>query len=244
MRVQRVMFWAVGAVLVAAWFAWGPSLHEVAVPQNEPARAALAAAPAVQGPQADTGDGGSGPAAPGEVAGRSCTVQSRYLPNGDGTVTEVFACEPEVPAQPQPYESYPSDALQALAYSDPEAAAILSLRWRRSDTAAAMRMAVRASALAGGDAGPVVAFSNAYPAPTAIDDEPVPATVRVKYVLGAVTRRLGDSRHGTPYFEAIIREHSPDPDREIALLEERALELIEEMRQVQLDVTGSSTIGG
>ena len=55
---------------------------------------------------------------------------------------------------------------------------------------------------------------------------------------------LGDPRHGLPYFEAIIREHSQDPERELALLDERARQMLEEMRQIQLEVTGSSTIGG
>jgi hypothetical protein len=180
----------------------------------------------------------------GRAGGRGCDIISHYLPNGDGTATEVLSCERAEPAPGNPYDAYPSEALESLAYADAEAAAVLSRRWRESDTAAAMSMAVRAAALAGGDAEPIVAFANAYPEPTAVDEVPVRRTVHVKYVLGTVTKLLGDERHSTPYFEALIRRYSQEPDREIALLQQRAQQLLEEMRQIQLDVTGTSTIGG
>ena len=187
--------------------------------------------------------------APGLTAGvrsaaANCTVVSDYLPDGDGTTTEVFSCRPVNPGPGHPYADYPTDALASLAYADSDAAAELSLRWRYSDEAAAMSMALRAAALAGGDATPIIAYSNAYPEPTAVNDAPVRKTVHVKYVLAAVTALLGDSRHSKPYFENVIRRHSRDPEREIALLQQRANELIEEMRQIQLDVVGFASIGG
>lgn len=175
---------------------------------------------------------------------RNCTIVTHYLPNQDGTTTEARSCEPNEPQEEHPYASYPDDALESLAYADAKAAEILSMRLVGRDGEAAMSLALRAAALSGGDATPIVAYANAYPGPTAVNGVPVRRTVHVRYVLGTVTRLLGDSRHSVPYFEAIIREHSADPDREIAMLDKRAQQMIEEMRQIQLDVTGSSTIGG
>jgi hypothetical protein len=241
MDFKRATILAAGAAALAAWFAWAP-------PAAGPAGARQASThlPAGQ-TEIDrnaTGEQRAQIALAGQPGERGCDFVSHYLPNGDGTTTEVLSCARAESAHGHPYEAYPTEALESLAHADPDAAAILSLRWRESDTAAAMSMALRAAALAGGDAEPIVAFANAYPEPTAVDDVPVRRTVHVKYVLGTVTQLLGDERHSTPYFEALIRQHSQEPDREIALLRQRAQQLLEEMRQIQLDVVGTSTIGG
>jgi len=245
MNLKRAMLAATAVAAAAGWQAWGPPTASPDGGLQAPVTAvAVPAQPAAKTSEVALHDQAVGPAVSHEALQKKCTVESHYLDNGDGTTTAVYSCERQQPPERHPYEMYPTEALEALAYSDPDAAAELSLRWRRSDTVAAMSMAVRASALAGGDADPIVAFSNAYPVPTAIDGEPLQSTVRVKYVLGAVTKLLGDPRHATPYFEAIIREHSEDPEREIALLDRRAREIVEEMQQIQRDLSGSSTTGG
>jgi hypothetical protein len=240
MDLKRAMM-ITAAAAIAAWLAGGPSPEGSGGAQH-----AEVSAPAAQARVAKRAlDEERGSAVTGvPPARRSCDIVTHYLPDDEGIARAAYSCELRDPAPPHPYESYPTAALESLAYADPEAAAVLSLRWRQSDTAAAMSMALRAAALSGGDASPVVAFSNAYPAPTAIDDVPVRQTVHVKYVLGTVTKLLGDERHSVPYFEALIRKHSSEPEREIALLQQRANELLDEMRQVQLGVTGAATIGG
>ena len=241
MDFKRATILAAGVAALAAGLTMGPTTGG-----PDGARQASAGPPAGQTTPATGGprDEARQAAPTGQPGERGCDIAAHYLPGGDGTATEVLSCERAEPAPGHPYEAYPTEALESLAYSDPGAAAVLSRRWRESDTAAAMSMALRAAALAGGDAEPIVAFANAWPEPTAIDDVPVRRTVHVKYVLGTVTKLLGDERHSTPYFEALIRQHSQDPDRELALLQQRANQLLEEMRQVQLDVTGTSTIGG
>ena len=241
MDLKKVMILAAGAAALAAWLAWespaggpGGSRHaESRPPGGQPQTAARE--PRKEAPRT---------AVEAEARRRDCDIGRRYLANGDGTASEVLSCEPREPRPGHPYENYPTESLASLAYADPNAAAVLSLRWRESDTEAAMSMALRAAALSGGDATPIVAFANAYPGPTAIDDVPVRRTVHAKYVLGTVTKLLGDERHATPYFEALIRQYSQEPEREIALLQRRARQLLEEMRHIQLDVTGASTIGG
>ena len=231
---------AAGAAAFAAW-----QLSGDATGQTDNPVARSADAPSVSSGRADAPTGSEPPQVEiTERQPRNCTIVTHYLPNQDGTTTEARSCEPNQPAEQHPYASYPDDALASLAYGDAEAAEILSMRLAGRNGEAAMSLALRAAALSGGDATPIVAYANAYPEPTAIDGVPVRRTVHVRYVLGTVTRLLGDPRHGVPYFEAIIREHSADPETEIAMLDKRAQQMIEEMRQIQLDVTGSSTIGG
>jgi hypothetical protein len=231
------------AAFVAAYSVWGPA--------NGPARdAPVAASPAPERPPAPAAGAVTAhgvaeqPPASGEPEPRQCTLVTHYLPNADGTTTEAISCEPNEAEPEHPYANYPNAALESLAYADAAAAEILSMRLRETDSEVAMSLALRAAALAGGDATPIVAFGNAYPQPTAVNGVPVRRTVHVRYVLGTVTQLLDDPRHSVPYFEAIIRQHSTDPNREIALLDARAQQMIEEMRQIQLEVTGSSTIGG
>ena len=241
MDLKRATILAAGAAALAAWLAWGPPTGG-----GEDARQASAPVRGGQTEPAVSEMPGSGrqTTLASQPDQRGCDILPHYLPNADGTATEVLSCERAEPEPGHPYEVYPTEALESLAYADPAAAAVLSMRWRESAPAAAMSMALRAAALAGGDAEPVVAFANAWPGPTAIDDVPVRQTVHVKYVLATVTQLLGDERHNVPYFEALIRRHSQEPDREIALLQQRAQQLLEEMRQIQLDVNGTSRSGG
>jgi hypothetical protein len=218
-------------------------------PDDRSADASAAAGRAVvSGPEtpvtAAVESGGTGTVVDGRDAADGCELTTHYLPVGDGTTAEVYTCEGGRAAEPHPYESYSNAALESLAYSDAQAAEVLGMRLRESDERAAMSLVFRSAALSGGDAEPIVKYSNAYPRPTAVDGVPDRRTVHVKYVLSAVTQLLGDDRHSLPYYTATIRDHSADPDREIAMLDERARQIVEEMRQIELDVTGSSATGG
>jgi hypothetical protein len=173
-----------------------------------------------------------------------CTIITRYLPNDDGTVTETYSCEPNSYQAEHAYESYSNEALVSLAYSEAKAAEVLSIRLRDTDEESAMSLAFRASALAGGNTYPIFLYSQSYPHPGAINDVPIKKTYRDKYVMSAVALMLGNDRTGLSTWEARIREFSDDPERELALLDERAHQILDEMRQIQLDVTGESTIGG
>jgi hypothetical protein len=118
------------------------------------------------------------------------------------------------------------------------------MRLRDEDEEAAMSLIFRASALSGGNAGPILAFSNAYPHPSSIDDVPVRKTVHKKFVMSAVADMLGAPVTGLDFWEDRIREWSSDPEKEIAMLHTQARKIVDEMRQIQLDITGSSNIGG
>ncbi len=175
---------------------------------------------------------------------RDCTPEVRYLGNDDGTSTPVIVCEREGEEVRHEYESYSTEALNALAWADAKAAEVLGMRLRDTDEAVSLSLILRAAALAGGDPAPILYYAQTYPQPVSIDGTLVRKTVHTRYVLGAVAEMLGAGPNLLPYWEAQIRQVSTDPQREIEMLRERARELVDEMRQIELDVTGESTFGG
>ncbi len=190
----------------------------------------------------------SGPLLPTTLAASpgapDCTLVTQYLAAGDGTAVEVLSCEPTHPVEKHPYESYPSDALESLAFADAKAAEVLGMRFRKLDQAKALSLILRSSALSGGDVAPILRYSQSYPEPSAIDGVPVRKTIHTKYVLSAVADLLStDTQYAVPW-ENQIRRYSSDPNKELAMLQARARQIVAEMRQIELDVTGSSTIGG
>ena len=200
--------------------------------------------PAVPDPQiADlrSNNSASGQAA---VDPQGCTILRQHSAFSAGTDAEMFSCERDTDTGAHPYQSYPNGALESLAYADATAAEILGMRFIESDPAASLSLVIHAAALAGGDPAPIVRYSNAYPRPVVIDDVPQQQAVRVKYVLAAVTALLGHESGAPAHWETVIRERSADPERELSQLQARAREIVAEMRRIEVEVAGSSTIGG
>lgn len=225
-------------VLAAIILGHGPAAGSSATHTAQPP----AAAPP-SGPQTP-GEPGTGNGTAAAVTPAGCTPETRYLLNEDGTVTPVYSCPGPAPGLRHAYESYPTAALESLAYADARAAEILGMRLRDSDRTKALGLTIRAAALSGGDPAPILAFSNAYPEPTAIDDVPVRRTVHTKFILSAVADLLGAEHNNLAYWEAQIRQLSTDPEREIELLQRQARRIVEEMRRIEVELTGSSAIGG
>lgn len=176
--------------------------------------------------------------------GPACTITRHYASRPDGTSAEAISCQPAGARAPQPYERYPAGALESLAYADADAARILGMRLIEDDATAALSLVVRAAALAGGDPAPIRYFSSAYPHPVSINGVPQPRTVRVKYVLATVVALLGDETAASAGWESVIRAHSQDPEAELGRLNARARAIVDAMRRIQVEVSGTSTIGG
>ncbi len=173
---------------------------------------------------------------------RNCTVTAHYIPNGDGTVTAAYSCEPNVAGDQNPYDGYSDETLAEMAYHDAIAAETLGMRLRNEDQELAMSLVIRASALAGGDARPILEFSNAYPAAARIDGQSVAKTLQVQYVLSAVVEILGAENHGRQFWESRVRTSVEEPDAAIEQFNEEALKIIAEMQAIQREVTGVTTI--
>lgn len=177
------------------------------------------------------------PAGPQEPV-PGCTIDTRYVPNPDGTVTPLYTCERTEKVPPHPYTNYSNEALESLAWGDADAARILGMRLRLRDEAAATSLVVRAAALAGGDPAPILEYANAYPLPSEIDGVPVRRTVHARFVLGAVADMLEKGSSDVAHWELVIRQVSSDPEREIEMLRDRARAIVEEIDRVREDVTG------
>ncbi len=174
----------------------------------------------------------------------SCEIVEEYLFSGSGPVSSVPVCRQTDRPSVHLYERYPNRVLESLAYADAKAAEVLGMRLRERNPTAALRLIVRSSALAGGDAAPLRRYANAYPQPAAIDGKPVPETVRAKFVLAAVAEILGDEHSGRAEWETLIRRHSSDAATEIALLYTRTHRIIAEIRRVRALVGIAPTAGG
>ena len=173
----------------------------------------------------------------------NCTINVRYVPNDDGTVTESYSCDPELPTEPHPYEYYDDQALRELAFSDGIAAEILGERLSDSNSQESLGLYIRAAALRGGDPTTLLGYSNLYPTPERINGELVLETVRIKYVLSKAAVYLGGSPGELDERTADVVEAFPHSEDVIARFDTEAQAIIEQMRDIEIEVTGSSSIG-
>jgi len=81
---------------------------------------------------------------------RNCDVRQRYRLNDDGTLTELFSCEPRE-EQYSPYDAYTLEMLEQLAYSDWQASLELGKRLIGQDPKRATQFLLRSLALDSAD---------------------------------------------------------------------------------------------
>lgn len=245
MKTRSLLLLVPVAALAITYFTWEPgnsgstaepgSADEIPTSAGTQITAPTTPNPIVAAETAPVGD---------STVERGCELLTHYLPVGDGTVVEAVSCEPISPVEQHPYGAYSSAALESLAYSDAKAAEILGMRMSERDEARALSLILRSSALSGGDVAPILLYSQSYPEPSAVDGVPVRKTIHTKFVLSSVVDLLStDTQYAAPW-EDVIRRYSSDPDVEIAMLRKQANRIVAEMRQIQLDVSGTSNIGG
>jgi len=177
-------------------------------------------------------------------ADNSCEEVPYYFTNAAGEVGMTWRCLKPAQQKTHPYNDYTNATLATLVYSDADAAEILGMRLRERDEKNAMRLAIRASALSGGETQAIKNYVNAYPAPTFTNGVPNPRTIHTKYVLSAVVDLLGDPESGVNEWERLVRENSPTPERTVTYLNGKATQIVDEMRRIEHDVAGQSTIAG
>lgn len=171
------------------------------------------------------------------------TLRRVEIVNPDGTVTVAWMPDAGRLSSERPYERYDNDTLAILAYGDAEAAEVLGLRLRRQDEAGSLKYMLRAAALSGRPDA-LRAYVNSGTHPVEIDGRPVARTLRERYVLSLVENRVSADSAEIALWEARIRAELPDPDLEIERLRREAETLLQRMRDVQREVTGSARIGG
>ena len=142
------------------------------------------------------------------------------------------------------YETYSTAALESLAYGDADAASVLAHRLRHTDYPRALRLALRSVALSGGDVSTLVSATLWRPMHDE-NGEPSAAGFAQAYVLHSLIKRIRNSTTSISVrFERNIRQLSIDPDAVLDQLDVVVERMLEEARQIELEVTGGSTIGG
>ena len=142
------------------------------------------------------------------------------------------------------YENYSTEALESLAYGDAEAASVLAYRLRHSNYPRALRLAVRAAALSGGNVSTLI--SATYWRPLQYENgEPSLSGFGQAYVLHSLIERIRNSSYRMPgMYEVNIRQISDTPDEMLDELDDIVDQLLEDARRIETDVVGNSTIGG
>ena len=171
---------------------------------------------------------------------RNCTVTRHYLDLGNGMVSEAFSCvAPE--GAPGEYAHYDNETLAALAYSESGAAGALGKRLVEADPERARTLILRALALEPRNVEPAMWLaSQAY----SLRGGSVAArrAVANHYVITRVVRELG-AEVGLDWIVDDLREAGFD-DAAIAGLDARVEDDLHDIREIQLEVFGESTIAG
>ncbi len=142
------------------------------------------------------------------------------------------------------YENYSTEALESLAYGDAEAASILAYRLRHTDYPRALRLAVRAAALSGGDVSTLISATY-WRSLRDENGEPSLSGFAQAYVLHSLIEKVRHSDYRMPgMYEVNIRHISDKPDEMLDELDDIVDRLLDDARRIETDVVGSSTIGG
>lgn len=219
-----------------------------------PSRPAVAAIPPPDAAPASPGEAGvPGMAAPdvahdpGSVTDEHSGVQSpRGFPRCQWGTTPMYDGTARVGERctKSPHHEYSDETLEVLAYSDAEAARVLAMRLRHSDFNRALQYALRSVALSGGDTQVLVSaelwrLPQSESGPTALE------SASHGYVMNSL-RSLVEHGEYRPYasYELRIRELADDGDATLRELDRFVYQLYDDIRQLELDITGNSSIGG
>lgn len=165
----------------------------------------------------------------------NCTVQFvRHVTLPDGTVVPVYRCEPNEPGPADIYTTYSSEALKTLAYSDPHAAHVLSLRLREKDFSQAIDYALRSSVLAD-NTNSVRWLLNNYPTPTYDNDQLQPQAVKDNYILSGIIYALGGPGDELLRWTSIAHQHAGD-GIDTEALDARIAELMGTVESIRSEV--------
>lgn len=174
---------------------------------------------------------------------RNCTVKLKYIDIGDGNVIEAYACAPNPamgPLGPREYEQYDDATLHVMAYSDPVAAEVLGKRLADSDPVVARFLLIRSVALKPENTAPIRWLASAYYGLVAENGEPALREMSENFLLQRIAEELGTSGASDVMRRQLIEAGFRDDD---FLEMEEALRVdLNEIRAIQVEVTGSSEL--
>ena len=173
---------------------------------------------------------------------RRCRVELRNYVTPAGEMFEAYSCSPAAELKPHPYAHYDDGSLEALAWSDAEAAALLGRRLTGADRDKAYEMLVRATAL-GGDTTHLAWLADQAFSAIRIDGDLNVFNVERRYELAELATRLG----GDPATSWFLRNLLVDAglsDARLEALDSRVETLLDSVRSIQRTVYGEARHGG
>lgn len=174
---------------------------------------------------------------------RRCTVELRNYVTSDGVMFPAYSCTPQQQPEPHPYAHYGEEALEAMAYADAEAAALLGRRLIGANTDRAFDLLIRAAALDGGNVRHIAWLSDQAFGTLEINGKPQVTNIERQYELAALAARLGDSAQEPAFFRKQLVDIGVDAAR-LDSLDAEVEALLQSMRDIQRTVLGDVTIGG
>lgn len=173
---------------------------------------------------------------------RKCTVELKDYVTPDGEMFQAYSCTPNNPAPPHPYADYDNATLEAMAYSDAEAAALLGQRLIGLDNDKSYQMLVRATAL-DGDVTHLHWLADQAFSLVKINDEVQVDNLKRRYELTALAARLGGNP-SNPYYWKNELVKAGVAEADIAVLDSQVERLLRKVQDIQLNVFGEVRFGG
>jgi len=173
---------------------------------------------------------------------RNCTVEQRYIDIGDGNVIEAYSCTPNQPPEPGDYDHYDDATLTTMAYSDPVAAEVLGKRLADSDPVSARILLIRSVALRPQNTDPIQWLASAYYGLVAENGEPALREMSENYLLQRIAEELGTS--GATDAIRLHLTRAGFREKDFLEMEEAVRVDLNEIRAIQVEVTGSSDLTG
>ncbi len=142
------------------------------------------------------------------------------------------------------YWDYTTETLEQLVYADAEAARVLAHRLKDIDYPRALRLAMRSAALSGGDITALIEARYWRPM-NHRNGDPDLSGIAQGYVLMSLADKIRAGQFNRPArFETRLRNLSDEPDVTLSRLDKLVKRLFDDVQEIELDVTGQSTIGG
>lgn len=173
--------------------------------------------------------------------GGTCTIVEHYRPNKDGTTSRLISCEPNQPRERRPHEQYDNATLEGMAYADAGAAYELGRRMVEKDPLKAREMMLRSAALNPENLhGLNWLVTGYYSAITLRNGKPAKNAMTTKYILYKVAEQLGAPDRTLSITKSL--RAAGFNDQGFARLDAIANKELLKIRDVQLEVTGQTTV--
>jgi hypothetical protein len=181
---------------------------------------------------------------------RDCTVEVTYaVDSSTGESRKIYSCIPNSPREIDPYTTYPDETLAGMAYGNAHAAEVLGLRKLLSPDpeveAQGLELLLRSVALSNNSRGIAIAINARYSlvSSTQNSSDRVVDVPNVKrfYTLSLVSNTVSPGSMTPEIYRAELSNAGLD-DKELDALAEKSRQILEDLAEIQTQITGDTHI--